>query len=132
MKHHANATFEVKSWDEKPFHEIEGGGKLTEARVTKSFQGDIEGESTLIYLMVYSIDGSASFVGAERVVGRLAGRSGSFVLQHGGTYEGGVAHTKWSVVKGSGTGELKGLSGEGGFSSGHHTSYPITLDYDLA
>jgi len=35
-------------------------------------------------------------------------------------------------VKGSGTGELKGLSGEGGFSSGHQTSYPITLDYDLA
>jgi hypothetical protein len=37
--------------------------------VTKSFSGDIEGEGTLEYLMAYREDGSASFVGLERVEG---------------------------------------------------------------
>ena len=38
MKVHAAATFEIKSWDEKPYDEFAGGRKLTRASVTKSFQ----------------------------------------------------------------------------------------------
>jgi hypothetical protein len=61
--------------------------------------------------MVYPGDGSAKFVGLERVVGRLGDRWGSFVLEHSGTFEGGVAEASWSVVPGSGTGEPRGLRG---------------------
>lgn len=50
--------------------------------------------------MVYREDGSASFVGLKRVVGRVGGRSGSFVLQHSGTFEGGIA--KATLVCGTG------------------------------
>ncbi len=131
MRTHATATFEVKSWEEKPYNEMEGGPKLTRASVAKSFQGDIEGEGTLEYLMIYRDDGSASFVGLERVVGSVGKRSGSFVLQHSGTFEGGTAKATWSVVPGSGTGELRGLRGEGGFVSAHAQRYPMTLDYDF-
>ncbi len=46
MTTRATATFKVNSWDEKPYDEMEGGPKLTRATVTKSFSGDIEGEST--------------------------------------------------------------------------------------
>ena len=35
------------------------------------------------------------------------------MLEHSGTFEGGVAEASWSVVPGSGTGELRGLRGEG-------------------
>ncbi len=59
--------------------------------VNKFFSRDIEGESTEEYPMVYREDGSASFVGLKRVVGRVGGRSGSFVLQYSGTFEGGIA-----------------------------------------
>jgi len=122
----------VKSWDEKPYEELDGGAKLTRASVTKSFQGDIQGESTLEYLMFYREDGSASFVGLERVVGRVGGRLGSFVLQHSGTDEGGTAKATYFVVPGSGTGDLRGLRGEGSSAlSGHAQHYPITLDYDF-
>ncbi len=131
MSTHATATFQVKSWDEKPYNEIDDGPKLTRVSVTKSFSGDIEGEGTLEYLMIQRDDGSASFVGLERVVGRVGDRSGSFVLQHTGTFEEGTAKDAFSVVPGSGTGDLHGLRGEGSFAAAHAESYPITLDYDF-
>ena len=53
MSQHAAATFEIKGWDEKPYQEGEGQAKLTRASVRKAFQGDLQGESTLEYLMAY-------------------------------------------------------------------------------
>ena len=38
--------------------------------------------------MGYGDDGTAAFVGLERVVGKVGDRSGSFVLQHTGTFDG--------------------------------------------
>ncbi len=81
MTRRATAMFAIKGWDEKPYNEAAGLPKLTRASVTKTFKGDLEGESQLEYLMLYRADGTASFVGLERVLGRLGGRSGSFVLQ---------------------------------------------------
>jgi hypothetical protein len=129
MRKQAKATFSIKSWDEKTYNEIVGGPKLTRATVTKSYQGDIEGEGKVEYLMMYRTAGSASFTGLERVTGGIGGRSGSFVLQHSGTFEDGVAKVILTVVPGSGTGELRGIKGEGGFSVGHQPPYPMTLDY---
>ena len=132
MKNRADATFKLESWEEKPYNEIEGTPKLTRVKVTKTYHGDIEGESTLEYLMMYRQDGTASFVGLERVVGSLGGRSGSFVLQHKGTFQGGTAKVDWFVVSGSGTGELSGLRGEGSFAVGHAEPHSATLDFDFA
>jgi hypothetical protein len=129
MRKHAEATFGLKSWDEKNYNELEGGPRLTHVIATKSYQGDIEGEGKLDYLMMYRSPASASFIGLERVVGSVAGRSGSFVLQHSGTFEGGVAKVIVSVVPGSGTGDLQGMSGKGGFDAGHQPPYAMTLDY---
>lgn len=129
MRKQAKATFGIISWDEKPYSEIEGSPKLTRVSATKSYQGDIEGEGKLEYLMMYRSAGSASFMGLERVTGSIGGHSGSFVLQHTGTFEEGVAKVTLSVVPGSGTGDLRGMSGEGGFSVGHQPPYAMTLDY---
>ena len=114
-----------------PYEEIGGGAKLTRASVIKSFSGDIEGEGKVEYLMAYRADGTASFVGMERVVGRLAGRSGSFVLEHRGTFEGGTAKITWNVVPGSGTGDLRGIRGQGGSNATSQKQNSLTLDYDL-
>ncbi len=133
MSAHARGTFEGKSWNEQPYAEVDGEPKLTRSSVTNSFHGDIEGEGTLEYLMVYSDDDHAGFVGLERVVGRVGDRRGSFVLQHSGTYAEGTATTAWSVVPGSGTGELRDLRGEGGFVARHgDREVPFTLAYELA
>lgn len=131
MKSIANARFTIKSWDEKPYSEGPDLPKLTRAAVTKTFRGDIAGEGHLEYLMMYRADGSATFVGLERVVGHVAGKTGSFVLQRTGTFENGVAKESYVVVPGSGTGELRGLRGEGTSAVGHGTDHPLTLDYEL-
>lgn len=131
MKNVANARFAIKSWDEKPYGEGQDLPKLTRAAVTKKFTGDIEGESHVEYLMAYKGDGSASFVGLERVVGRVAGKAGSFVLQRTGVFENGQAKESYVVVPGSGTGELQSLRGEGKSEVGHGTEHPLTLNYEL-
>src|SRR5947209_20365048 len=111
------STFEIKSWDEQPFAEGEGQPKLTHTVATKTFTGDIEGEATVHYLMVYRPDGSTLITGLERVAGRVGGREGSFVFQHEGTDQDGAATVTCTVVPGSGTGELTGLRGEGRFQA---------------
>jgi hypothetical protein len=44
------------------------------------------------------------FMGYDQVTGRLGDRSGSFVLQHVGTYEAGAVNDTVIVVPGSATG----------------------------
>ncbi len=131
MKRSANAKFTINSWDEKPYSGGPDLPKLTRAAVTKTFTGDIEGEGQVEYLMMYRNDGSATFVGLERVVGQVAGKAGSFVLQRTGKFEDGVAKESYSVIPGSGTGQLHGLRGEGTSAVGHGTEYPVTLHYEL-
>ena len=58
----------------------------------------IEGEGQVEYLMMYRSDGSATFVGLEQVVGRIGGKTGSFVLQRTGVFEGGLAQFRALVV----------------------------------
>jgi hypothetical protein len=132
MKQSAKARFAIKNWDEKPYSEGASLPKLTRASVTKAFTGDIEGEGNVEYLMVYRDDGSATFVGLERIVGRVAGRSGTFVLQRLGVFEGGQAKESYSVIPGSATGDLRGLIGEGKSAVGHGLEHPFTLEYELA
>jgi hypothetical protein len=110
----ATGSFTIKNWDEQPFAEVEGAPKLTQAHVTTTYTGDLDGEGTSTLVMAY--DGAdASYAGYERVAGSLGGRSGSFVLRLAGGFEQGAARTDWTVVEGSGTGELAGLRGEGGY-----------------
>jgi len=125
---HAEGTFKVKKWDEKPYLE-EDGTKLTRATVTQAFHGDIEGDGAVEYLMAYRTDGTASFVGLQRVDGHLGGRAGSFVLQLTGTFDGQVASGAWSVVPGLGTGALRGLRGDGGFTAPKGPRADVTLSY---
>ena len=125
------ATFKITSWDEVPFDEPEDGPKLTRAHVTKSFHGDLSGTGNLTYVMMHLDSGHASFTGFEKVVGSLHGRSGSFVLRHTGSYDGEKATAEYEVAPGSGTGELAGLTGTGGFSAGHAEEHDMTLDYEL-
>jgi hypothetical protein len=132
MRQSAGARFAIKSWDEKPYSEGENLPKLTRASVTKTYTGDIAGEGQVEYLMMYRSDGSATFVGLERVIGRIAGKTGSFVLQRTGIFEGGQAKESYSVIPGSATGELHGLRGDGTSAVGHGMEHPFTLNYEMA
>ena len=127
----ANATFRIVSWDEEPIDETEDGPRLTRAHIRKSFHGDLSGTGNLMYLMTYLSSGIASFIGIEKVVGSLGGRKGSFVLRHTGSYDGEKATAEYVVIPESGTDELAGLSGSGGFSAGDAEEHDMTLDYEV-
>lgn len=131
MKKTANARFAIKKWDEAPYSEGQDQPKLTRTSVTKNYTGDIEAEAHVEYLMMYRSDGSATFVGLERVVGRIGGKAGSFVLQRTGVFESGRAKESYSVIPGSATGELQGLAGEGSSAVGHGMEHPFALSYEL-
>jgi hypothetical protein len=103
---------------------------LTQATVSEELEGGIAGEASISYLMTYRSDEIASFVGMVRFTGRVGERSGSFVMQETGTLEGGVAMGHWTILPGSSTGELCGISGEGGYTAGHeHVSYSLDVSY---
>lgn len=131
MSTKATGTFEIKKWDEKPYGQEPGKPKLSHASVKQAFKGDIEGEGSVEYVMMFRNDQSASYIGLQRVVGKIGGRSGSFVLQCIGTFENGVAKGSWSVVPGSGTDQLRGLRGDGVFSADKGCTASISLDYDF-
>jgi hypothetical protein len=127
MRTHADATIEGVKWEEKPYDEKDGV-KLARASVVQRYHGDIEGEATLEYLLAYGTDGATNFVGIERVVGRIGGRSGSFVIESRGVWRDGRAKASQNVVPESATGELHGLRGEGGYEA-THDHHPTALDY---
>jgi hypothetical protein len=104
------ATFDIAGWDESPVEEWEGG-KLTRASVKKRYSGDIEGEAVLEYVLTYAPDGTAPFVGLERVTGVAGGRRGALVLQQVGVFADGAAKATLTVVGSSG--EFEGASGTG-------------------
>jgi hypothetical protein len=110
-----SASFEVTNWNEEPLDERADGVKMTTAKVTKSYSGEIVGDSFTEWLMAYAADGSAAFVGLERVDATVAGCQGTFVLQHVGTFNDGAATAELTIVAGCGTGELAQLTGRGDF-----------------
>jgi hypothetical protein len=127
----ANATFGFASWDEEAYVEEDGQIRLALASITNTIAGDIEGESTLRYLMAYLPGGGASFTGHEYVTGSIAGRTGTFVLKHEGLFSDGQAHGSLQVVPGSATGDLAGLTGNGSYVATDVQPTPFTLEYEL-
>jgi len=125
-----SAAFEIAGWDETPFEDgdPEGGGetKLTEALVKKRYSGDIEGTSTTKWLMAYTPDKSATYVGIEHITGTFGGRRGGLVLLHDGEFVDGVATAVVRAV--SGTGELAGATGAGKFRADPAGSLSLDLD----
>ena len=130
-KRRATGHTEVKSYEPTPYDEIADGPSLLEIRVNETFTGDIEGEGSARVIQAMHKGGSATLVGIERVRGAVGGRKGSFLLQTKGMLTGKELEAEWFVVPQSGTGDLKGLRGEGGFKAqlGEHGS--IWLDYSF-
>lgn len=127
---HASGEFEVKLAP-LPTHETAEGALLARLSIDKQFRGDLDATSRGEMLSAgTATKGSAAYSAIERVSGTLAGRRGTFVLQHTGIMNRGAPTLTITVVPDSGTGELVGLTGsmsidvEGG-------KHGYTFDYTL-
>jgi len=141
--HTATCRFDVASWKEKAYVDIDGEGTtagemyypkrgLTHAQVGYTYTGDVEGSSTLAYLIAYKPDG-APVLGLEQFTGSVDGHEGSCVFVHIGGQDAGSVSAHVEVVPGMGTGGLEGLRGEAELKIAGHSDdgYELVLSYDL-
>lgn len=124
----AEAKITVLSSEATPYDQT-AGPALMEIRLSELFSGDIDGESPVRALQVLRDDKSASLVSLQRFRGKLGERQGTFVLQGSEIVENGKIKATWFVVPGSGTGDLSGLRGEGGFEGQFGKGSQGTLNY---
>src|SRR4051794_10306741 len=128
MRKAAKARITVQGSETRPYDQTTGPA-LVEVRLTETFSGDLEGDSPVRALQVVRDDQSACLVSMQRFRGKLGGRQGTFVLQGSEVVENGKIRATWSVVPGSGTGDLSGLRGQGGFEGEFGKGSDGTLDY---
>jgi len=123
----------IADWDESAIEEPGDGTRITRARVRLSDGEDGLEAGSSSMVAYYRPDGTSSYVTLMRLTGTLGGRTGSFVLRGDGTYDGTTASGRMSVVPGSGTGGLAGISGTGESVSTHadYPYMPLTLAYEL-
>jgi len=108
MTLHAHGTFTVNIQPLTPTP-AEGVGRFS---IDKQIHGDLE--ATTKGEMFSAGDpkqGNAGYVAMEVVTGTLAGKTGSFALQHSATIDQSGYKMTVIVVPGSGTGELRGIVG---------------------
>ena len=131
MSHLAAGSFDVKVIPQ-PAEAAAAGELIGRMLLDKRFHGALDASSKgQMLAMRTAVAGSAGYVAMELVVGKLDGRTGSFVLQHSGVMNRGASQLTLTVVPDSGTGELVGLSGRMDIviTDGKHD---YRFDYSLA
>ena len=130
----AKASCSPTKWDEKPYDQISPASRMTKATVEFAFKGDLEGTAFVEYLMFYeSYDekdphaANAAYVGLMRFKGSVNGKKGSFVAEERGTFKGGMASSSLTLLRGSGTEELSGISGA---ATGSATQQGAAYEFD--
>lgn len=126
----AEADFTITGWDQTAWGEQADGPALGTAAVREAFTGQLAGES-LAELVLCQGDDGAAYSGIERFSGTVEGRQGTFVCQHGAVTGGSDTTVQGVVVPGSGTGELRGLSGTVAVTVLPDGGHTFTLDYEL-
>lgn len=108
MTHHAHGTFTVNLQPLTP-SPAEG---LSRFSIDKQIHGDLEATSKgEMFSGGDPKRGVAGYVAIEVVTGSLNGKHGSFALQHMASMDESGRKMSVMIVPGSGTGELKGISG---------------------
>jgi hypothetical protein len=131
---HATATFELQNPTEAPLFADDLGGAPTGRRsFDKTFTGQIDGTSKVEMLAAGDPGGGgAGYVALELITATVGDRAGSFVLMHAGTMAPGSEPTaSWTVVPGTGTGELTGIGGTGLIRFEDDGTHVFELDYEL-
>jgi Protein of unknown function (DUF3224) len=125
----ASAPFTNDRYDEEPYGESEGP-EVSRVHISRTFSGDLAGESTAELLIAKS-EGGGGYVGHDRISGTLQGKSGTFVFQHTGLMGPEGVTNNGTIVPGTGTGELEGIAGEGTMLADEEGNHTLTLVYEL-
>lgn len=110
---------------------------MTKASVKFEMSGDLTGKASVEYLMFYKHfdandqhKASAVYTDLIRFTGSVNGKTGSFAMQDNGNFEGGTAKSDLQIISGSGTEELKGISGTGNYIA-NQNGFNLELNYEI-
>jgi len=126
----AKSSFQIDAW-EPGASTASGVTKVAPTLVKKTFNGDIDGRTETDILTAVAEGGAMAYVGFERFDVAVNGRRGTFVLHHNATAHGTETQTSWTILPGSGTGELEGISGTGEIINLPDGGHDFVLDYTL-
>ncbi|MBR0913885.1 DUF3224 domain-containing protein [Bradyrhizobium japonicum] len=120
------SSVEVERYERSVVNEADASGlSIVETRLVEKFTGGIVGEGKATHLRLERADGTGTLICYERIVGSVAGLTGSFLLKAEGAMEPGpVVHGRWEIVDRSGTAELQGLNGHAEFSADRDEASP--------
>ncbi|NEC63498.1 DUF3224 domain-containing protein [Streptomyces sp. SID9727] len=132
----ASGTFIVDSFvpsELKPEPEVATALPVGVATIVKTFQGEVAGRSTTLFTAAFDqASGVGTYVAMESFEGALAGREGTFNFVHSAATSGSDrANEFFSVVPGSGTAALAGISGGGGLAVDEDGTHRIWFDFEL-
>ena len=130
MSEHVKTSMDVTSWDEKTISES-GATKITRTTMGQSCSGDVEGTSSSELVMYYQEGGTATIVGFLTIDGSIGDRNGTIVLRSIGGFDGSQAIADLTVVQGSGTGGLSGITGTGSSVAPSGPTAFVELDLEL-
>jgi hypothetical protein len=103
------------------------------ATITKRFSGAIEGHSQALFCSAFDPTHGGTYVALEAFDGQVDGRHGAFSFAHAATTgPGGARADGWfTIVAGSGTGELSGIHGTGDIVIDDNGTHHLTMSYEL-
>lgn len=128
----ASGTFTITNGSEQTLRAAEGEFRLTRVSGSQRFEGAIVGDGSVEWVMCYSPDRSARFVGYQRIEGSIGPLAGSLVMESTGFHDGRSSVGSWRIIPGSGTGELAGISGSGTFEAPGGPAVSYELEFEVA
>ena len=127
----STGPFVVQVHSEPPFSEHEGVS-LGRFRCEKRFTGALEGTSEVFMIGVGTPDPKLrAYVAIERIACTLDGKKGSFVVTQTGTMNHAGMTLSIPIVQGSGTGELRGITGRMSIRIEKGGAHFYEIDYTL-
>lgn len=131
MTTEATGTYVNTQSEETPLGAGGMDASISRGSVRREFTGDIVGASVADVMIVRGAADRLGYVATDRFTGRVGGRAGTFVFQHGGTIDRGKLTPFGYIVPGSGTGELEGLTGEVRIQFIPPATHAIMITYTL-
>ena len=116
-----------------PPADVQTGRPVGLAIITKEFDGQIAGSSVTLFTAAFDqAAGAGTYVAMESFEGSVNGLTGTLNFAHSATTTGSDRLAEFfTIVPGSGTGELEGITGGGGLRVTDDGDHEIWFDYEL-
>lgn len=136
MRMEASATFSTKNFKPtglSPTPEITTSLPVSISTMEKCYLGAIDGVSSAVFTAAFDqTTRTGSYIAIESFKGAVNGKEGTFNFIHSASTTGtDRADEFFCIVGGSGTGDLRGISGSGGIRIDIDGTHHIWLNYQI-